>query len=108
MPKNGPDRRFMAMTAYLGGRFNIAGEKWYGSNRDNVEKGISAIHFNGHAEQCGYGGSRGADVGEPHQCSADGARYAGSRSEISGRPESRSMRTDRRRCYQPYLFHVSD
>ena len=40
MPKNGPDRRFMAMTAYLGGRFNIAGEKWYGSNRDNVEKGI--------------------------------------------------------------------
>lgn len=40
MPKNGPDRRFMAMTAYLGGRFNIAGEKWYGSNRDNVERGI--------------------------------------------------------------------
>jgi len=40
MPKNGPDRRFMAMTAYLGGRFNVAGEKWYGSNRDNVEKGL--------------------------------------------------------------------
>lgn len=40
MPKNGPDRRFMAMTTYLGGRFNIAGEKWYGSNRDNVEKGL--------------------------------------------------------------------
>ena len=40
MPKNGPDRRFMAMTAYLGGRFNIAGEKWYGSNRSNLEKGL--------------------------------------------------------------------
>lgn len=40
MPKNGPDRRFMAMTAYLGGRFNVAGEKWYGSNRTNTEKGL--------------------------------------------------------------------
>ncbi|HBV66853.1 MAG TPA: ornithine cyclodeaminase, partial [Clostridiales bacterium] len=40
MPKNGPDRRFMAMVAYLGGRFNVAGEKWYGSNRDNLQKGL--------------------------------------------------------------------
>jgi len=40
MPKNGPDRRFMAMTAYLGGRFNVAGEKWYGSNRDNLGKNL--------------------------------------------------------------------
>lgn len=40
MPKNGPDRRFMAMIAYLGGRFNVAGEKWYGSNRDNLERGL--------------------------------------------------------------------
>lgn len=40
MPKNGPDRRFMAMVAYLGGRFNVCGEKWYGSNRDNLEKGL--------------------------------------------------------------------
>lgn len=40
MPKNGPDRRFMAMIAYLGGRFNVAGEKWYGSNRANLEKGL--------------------------------------------------------------------
>ena len=40
MPKNGPDRRFMAMVAYLGGRFNVAGEKWYGSNRDNLAKGL--------------------------------------------------------------------
>lgn len=40
MPHNGPDRRFMAMTAYLGGRFHVAGEKWYGSNRDNLSKGL--------------------------------------------------------------------
>lgn len=40
MPRNGPDRRFMAMVAYLGGRFNVAGEKWYGSNRDNLGKGL--------------------------------------------------------------------
>ncbi|GAB6146854.1 tyramine oxidase subunit B [Desulfocicer niacini] len=40
MPKNGPDRRFMAMAAYLGGRFNVVGEKWYGSNLDNMEKGL--------------------------------------------------------------------
>ena len=29
---DGPDRRFMAMPAYLGGRFHIAGQKYYGSN----------------------------------------------------------------------------
>lgn len=40
MPKDGPDRRFMAMPAYLGGKFNIAGMKWYGSNADNREKGL--------------------------------------------------------------------
>lgn len=40
MPKDGPDRRFMAMPAYLGGRFDIAGVKWYGSNVDNREKGL--------------------------------------------------------------------
>lgn len=35
MPVAGPDRRFMAMVAYLGGRFNVCGEKWYGSNVEN-------------------------------------------------------------------------
>lgn len=40
MPKNGPDRRFMAMPAYLGGKFDMAGMKWYGSNVDNKEKGL--------------------------------------------------------------------
>ncbi len=34
------DRRFMAMPAYLGGRFHMAGEKWYGSNGRNSEKGL--------------------------------------------------------------------
>lgn len=40
MPADGPDRRFMAMVAYLGGRFNIAGEKWYGSNIANPSRGL--------------------------------------------------------------------
>ena len=40
MPVSGPDRRFMAMPAYLGGRFNMTGCKWYGSNHDNISKGL--------------------------------------------------------------------
>ncbi|MDR0819523.1 MAG: ornithine cyclodeaminase [Oscillospiraceae bacterium] len=40
MPKDGPDRRFMAMPAYLGGKFDIAGMKWYGSNAENRTKGL--------------------------------------------------------------------
>lgn len=40
MPVDGPDRRFMAMPAYLGGKFDIAGMKWYGSNVENREKGL--------------------------------------------------------------------
>lgn len=40
MPKNGCDRRFMAMPAYLGGKFAMAGMKWYGSNVENKEKGL--------------------------------------------------------------------
>ena len=34
------DRRFMAMPAYLGGDFHLAGLKWYGSNGRNAEKGL--------------------------------------------------------------------
>lgn len=34
------DRRFMSMPAYLGGRFHMAGEKWYGSNGRNAAKGL--------------------------------------------------------------------
>ena len=40
MPQNADDRRFMAMPAYLGGRYQMAGMKWYGSNVDNKEKGL--------------------------------------------------------------------
>lgn len=40
MPKPTTDRRFMAMPAYLGGRFQTAGMKWYGSNIDNRDKGL--------------------------------------------------------------------
>ena len=35
MPKNADDRRFMAMPAYLGGSYQMAGMKWYGSNVEN-------------------------------------------------------------------------
>jgi len=45
MPKDGPDRRFMAMPAYLGGRFGTSGVKWYGSNTENRKKGLPrSIH----------------------------------------------------------------
>ena len=40
MPTDAPDRRFMAMPAYVGGRFNIAGQKWYGSNIINQSHGL--------------------------------------------------------------------
>lgn len=40
MPVAGPDRRFVAMPAYLGGRFDVCGCKWYGSNVANRDKGL--------------------------------------------------------------------
>lgn len=40
MPVAGPDRRFMAMVAYLGGEFHVCGEKWYGSNIINPTRGL--------------------------------------------------------------------
>jgi len=40
MPVDEPDRRFMSMIAYLGGRFDVCGNKWYGSNRANIEKSL--------------------------------------------------------------------
>lgn len=46
MPANGPDRRFMAMPAYLGGRFRTTGVKWYGSNTENRSRGLPrSIHL---------------------------------------------------------------
>lgn len=45
MPADGPDRRFMAMPAYLGGRFNGTGVKWYGSNTENRQNDLPrSIH----------------------------------------------------------------
>lgn len=35
MPKGGPDQRFMSLPGYLGGRFKVCGNKWYGSNINN-------------------------------------------------------------------------
>lgn len=40
MPVAGPDRRFVAMPAYLGGRFDVCGVKWYGSNHANPPRGL--------------------------------------------------------------------
>ncbi|MDR1766746.1 MAG: ornithine cyclodeaminase [Lachnospiraceae bacterium] len=40
MPLDGPDRRFAAMPAYLGGRFDVCGCKWYGSNAENTKNGL--------------------------------------------------------------------
>lgn len=46
MPVDGTDRRFMAMPAYLGGSFDNAGVKWYGSNIGNRDKGLPrSIHL---------------------------------------------------------------
>lgn len=40
MPVAGPDRRFGTMPGYLGGRYDVCGNKWYGSNHENVKKGL--------------------------------------------------------------------
>ena len=45
MPLDAPDRRFMAMPAYLGGAFHRSGVKWYGSNVENRASGLPrSIH----------------------------------------------------------------
>lgn len=40
MPTHAPDYRFYAMPAYVGGRFDIVGMKWYGSNTENKKRGL--------------------------------------------------------------------
>lgn len=40
MPRHTPDRRLMAMPAYLGGDYQTCGVKWYGSNIANRDKGL--------------------------------------------------------------------
>jgi ornithine cyclodeaminase len=45
IPKKGPDRRFMSLISYLGGSFDVVGNKWYGSNIGNLNKGLPrSIH----------------------------------------------------------------
>lgn len=45
MPVAGPDRRFMSLISYLGGRFDVMGNKWYGSNIENQKKNLPrSIH----------------------------------------------------------------
>lgn len=40
MPVTGPDRRFLSLISYLGGRFHVCGNKWYGSNIENAQIGL--------------------------------------------------------------------
>ncbi|MCG8482290.1 MAG: tyramine oxidase subunit B [Clostridia bacterium] len=40
MPVAGPDRRFGTMPGYLGGKYDVCGNKWYGSNHTNISKGL--------------------------------------------------------------------
>lgn len=40
MPAAAPGYSFMAMPAYVGGRFHICGEKWYGANPRNLQYGL--------------------------------------------------------------------
>jgi len=40
MPRHTSDRRFMAMPAYIGGKYRATGLKWYGSNIENAEHGL--------------------------------------------------------------------
>lgn len=45
MPVAGADRRAMTMIAYVGGEYDVCGNKWYGSNVSNKEKGLPrSIH----------------------------------------------------------------
>ena len=58
MPLAGPDHRYTAMPAYLGGRFASMGTKWYGSHSGNRAKGLprSILMI----------GLNRADTGEPY------------------------------------------
>lgn len=45
MPVAGADRRAMTMIAYVGGEYDVCGNKWYGSNVSNREIGLPrSIH----------------------------------------------------------------
>ncbi|MBW6425629.1 hypothetical protein KX729_29945 [Rhizobium sp. XQZ8] len=40
MPVAGPNRRFAAMPGYLGGRFDVCGNKWYVSSHVDTQNGL--------------------------------------------------------------------
>lgn len=40
MPTAAPGYSFMAMPTYVGGRFHVCGEKWYGANLRNLDRGL--------------------------------------------------------------------
>ena len=63
MPKNGEDRRFMAMPAYLGGNFQMAGMKYR-----KQEKRSSTFHPYDDAQRQRYRRTACTDVGEPSEC----------------------------------------
>ena len=74
MPKAGPDRRYMAMPAYVGGRYNCCGVKWYGSNVSNpkergLPRSILLVCLNDPVT-----GAAGHYVGQSAQRHADGLR----------------------------------
>ena len=58
MPLSGPDHRYTAMPAYLGGRFASMGTKWYGSHSGNRAKGLPRSIL--------MVGLNKADTGEPY------------------------------------------
>ncbi len=67
MPKNAEDRRFMAMPAYLGGRYQMAGMKWYGSNMENKKKGLPRSILMMMLNDKDTGGTTCDDVGKPFE-----------------------------------------
>ena len=93
MPKAGPDRRYMVMPAYLGGRFHVTGQKWYGSNVENIKKGMprSILMFS----------LNDADTGAPMAIMSANLLSAARTGAVPGRKHCRN----RVRGYQSCLHH---
>lgn len=77
MPLHEPDRRFMIMPAYLGGRFRKFGIKSYGSNPRNKEEWAPKIDFDDVSSGRGHGDSNGLYVGKSAECDADSGSIRG-------------------------------
>ena len=74
MPVAGPDRRFAAMPGYLGGRFDVCGNKWYGSNHENASKGLPRSILTLMLNDKDTGRAACPDVGESAERRAHGRR----------------------------------